>query len=90
MLNENKVLNDQLKEMKEETNSSNMQLDCIKRNLKTRNIEISWFPFVNNENVVDQAVKVMTKVDPQLSEEDIESARRLKKKDKNNDINYNP
>ena len=57
LLNENKVLNDQLKEMKEETNSSNLQLDYIERNLKSRKVEISGVPFVKNENVVDLAVK---------------------------------
>ena len=31
-----------------------------------------------DENVVELAVKVMTKVDPQLSDKDIESARRQK------------
>ena len=83
LFNENKVLNQQ---MKEQTNSTNLQIDYIERNLKSRNFEISGVPLVKNENVVDLAVKVMTKVDFQLSEEDIESAKKIKKKDNNNDL----
>ena len=47
-------------------------------------------PFAKNENVVDFAVKVMTNIDPQLSEEDIDFARILMKKDKNNVTTYGP
>ena len=76
-----KVLNDQLKDMKEETTSLSSQIDSLERNLKDKNVEIIGEPFVKNENVVDLAVKVMTNVDPQLSEKFIDSARRLMKKD---------
>ena len=60
LLNENKVLNDQMKEMKE-TIISNLQIDNIERNLKSRNGEISGVPFVKIKNVIDLAVKVITK-----------------------------
>ena len=43
-------------------------------------------PIVKNENVVNVAVKVMKKVDPQLCENDIESAKQLVKKDKKNEV----
>ena len=79
---ENERLNVQMKEMKKEISSSSLQLDYIERNLKSKNVEIIGVPILKNENVVDVAVKVMKKVDPQLCEEDIESARRLVKKDK--------
>ena len=36
---------------------------------------------MKNENVIDLAVKAMINIDPQLSEEDIDSAKRLLKKD---------
>ena len=86
LMDKNKELSDQLKEMKEETSSSNLQIDYIERNLKSRNVETSGVPYVQNENVFDLAVKVMTKVDPQLRGDDIESVRRIKKKGNNNDI----
>ena len=47
-------------------------------------------PFEKNDNVADLAVKVMANVDPQLSKEDIDSARRLMKTDKNNVTIYGP
>ena len=83
---ENERLNVQMKEMKKEISSSSLQLDYIERNLKSKNVEIIGVPILKNENVVDVAVKVMKKVDPQLCEEDIESARRLVKKDKKNEV----
>ena len=79
LVNENKVLNDQLKDMKEETSSLSSQLDYLERNPKGKNVEVSGVHFEKNENVVDLDVKIMTNVDPQLSEEDIYSARRLMK-----------
>ena len=45
---------------------------------------------MKNENVIDLAVKVMTNIDPQLSEDDIDSGKRLMKKDKNNVTIYGP
>ena len=83
---ENERLNVQMKEMKKEISSSSLQLDYIERNLKSKNVEIIGVPILKNENVVDVAVKVMKKLDPQLCEEDIESARRLVKKDKKNEV----
>ena len=67
--------------MKEETTSLSSQLDYLKRNLKGKNLEIIGVAFVENENVLDLAVKVITNIDHQLSEEYIDSARRLLKKD---------
>ena len=69
---ENDRLKVQIKEMKKDISNSSLQLDYIERNLKSRNVEISRVPFVKNEKVVDVAVKVMKKVDPELCEEDIE------------------
>ena len=69
--------------MKEGTTSLSSQKDYLEINLKGKNVEISRVPFVKIENVVDLAVKVMTTVDLQLSEEDIDSARRLMIKNKN-------
>ena len=83
LVNTNKVSNDQLQDMKEENTSLSSQVDYLERNLKGQNLEIIGVPFVKNENVVDLAVKVMTTVDLQLSEEDIDSARRLMIKNKN-------
>ena len=57
MVNENKVLNDQLKDIKEETTGLNLQIDYLERNLKGKNVEIIGVPFLKNENVVDLAVK---------------------------------
>ena len=74
-----KAVHDELKKIKREINSSNLQIDYIERNLKRRNVEISGVSFVKNANVVDLAVNVMTKVDSQLSEEDIESAKKKNK-----------
>ena len=68
---ENDRLKVQIKEMKKDISNSSLQLDYIERNLKSRNVEISRVPFVKNEKVVDVAVKVMKKVDPELCEEDI-------------------
>ena len=52
---------------------------------------ISGVPFVNNKNVADLAVKVMSNVDSQLSSNDIlESARRLINKDKNDSVIHGP
>ena len=76
--------------MEEETTSLRSQVDYLERNLKGKNLEIIGVPFVKNENVLDLAVKVMTNIDPQLSEENIDSARRLMKKDKNNVTIYGP
>ena len=90
LVKENKILNDQLNDMKEETTSLSSQVDFLERNLKGKNLEIVGVPFVKNENVGDLAVKVLTNIDPQLSKEDIESARRLMKKDKNNVTIYGP
>ena len=70
-----------MKELKKEISNSSLQLDYIERNLKSNNVEIIRVPILNNENVVDVAVKVMKKVDPQLWEEDIELAKRLVEKD---------
>ena len=47
-------------------------------------------PFEKNENVVDLDIKEITNVDSQLSEEDIDFAWRLMKKDKNNVTIYGP
>ena len=55
-----------MKELKKEISNSSLQLDYIERNLKSNNVEIIRVPILNNENVVDVAVKVMKKVDPQL------------------------
>ena len=63
---ENERLNVQMKELKKEISNSSLQLDYIERNLKSNNVEIIRVPILNNENVVDVAVKVMKKVDPQL------------------------
>ena len=90
LVKENKILNDQLNDMKEETTSLSSQVDFLERNLKGKNLEIVGVPFVKNENVGDLALKVLTNIDPQLSKEDIESARRLMKKDKNNVTIYGP
>ena len=90
LVKENKMLNDQLNDMKEETTSLSSQVDFLERNLKGKNLEIVGVPFVKNENVGDLALKVLTNIDPQLSKEDIESARRLMKKDKNNVTIYGP
>ena len=84
LVNENKVLNEVLKYMKHETTSLSSQVDYLERNLKDNNTEVIGVPFVKNEKVIDLAVNEMTNIDPQLSEEDIDSARRLMKKDKNN------
>ena len=70
--------------MKKEISNSSIQLDYIGKNLKSRNVEIIGVPIVKNEKVVDVAVKVMKKVDPQLCEEDIEWVERLVKKDNEN------
>ena len=70
--------------MKKEISNSSLQLDYIGKNLKSRNVEIIGVSIVNNEKVVDVAVKVMKKVDPQLCEEDIEWVKRLDKKDNEN------
>ena len=86
LMDKNKELSDQLKEMKEETSSSNLQIDYIERNLKSRNVEISGVPYVQNENVFDLAMKVITKIDPHMRGDDIEYVRRLKKKGNNKDI----
>ena len=83
---ENERLNFQMKEVKKEISNSSLQLDYIERNLKSRNVEIIGVPIVKNENVVNVAVKVMKKVDPQLCENDIESAKQLVKKDKKNEV----
>ena len=90
LVKENKILNDQLNDMKEETTSLSSQVDFLERNLKGKNLEIVGVPFVKNENVGDLALKVLTNIDPQLSKEDIESARRLMKKDKNYVTIYGP
>ena len=90
LVKENKILNDQLNDMKEETTSLSSQVDFLERNLKGKNLEIVGVPFVKNENVGDLALKVLTNIDPQLNKEDIESARRLMKKDKNNVTIYGP
>ena len=86
LLNKNKVLNDHLKKIKEETNSSNLQIDYIERNRKSRIFEISRLSFVKNEDLVDLAVKVITKGDTKVGEGNIESTRRMKKNDNNNNI----
>ena len=73
LVKENKILNDQLNDMKEETTSLSSQVDFLERNLKGKNLEIVGVPFVKNENVGDLALKVLTNIDPQLSKEDIDS-----------------
>ena len=84
------MLNDQLKDMKEETTSFSSQVDYLERNLKGKNVEIIVLSFLKNENVVDLDVKLTTNTDPQLSKKKIDYARRLMKKDKNNITIYGP
>ena len=60
----------------------------MERNLKGKNLEISRVPFKENENVVDLAVKVVNNIDSELSQDDIDYARRFMKKDYNNAVTY--
>ena len=65
--------------MKKEISSLSLQLDYIKRILKSRNVEISWDP--SEEWKCSWCCSEGDeKVDPQLCEEGIESARQLVKK----------
>ena len=75
LVNENRVLSDQLKDIEEETTSLSSQVDYLEWNLKGKNLEVIVVHFLKNENVIDLAVKAMINIDPQLSEEDIDSAK---------------
>ena len=80
LLNKNKMLHNQLEKIKENSSRLNLQLDYIGWNVKSKNVKITGVPLEKEENTMQLAVKVMKKIDPQISMDNVKSARRLKKK----------
>ena len=61
LLSENKQLHDQLEKTEGDTTRSNLELNYIGRNLKSKNVEISRESLKKYENTMELAVKVIKK-----------------------------